>query len=355
MKLKFIIFCFLLPVAVSTSLAQTCGDALFVMQNDLTSNAGNPHPCIRQYLGSAIILSAPGYSCSGWAFQLWPGSGYLIIGPTVSTSRIVYDYDAMDNGSIRIFVSSSENGPWNQIDNYGATTSQCITASTPTIAQGQYVRFYQNPPSGHNVQGPLSIRSIYPETPAPVELTSFVAFATGSRVQLVWKTATETNNVGFEVQRNASHNGGWETIGFVSGHGTVNTPQSYAFSDAQLPLGGDTISYRLRQIDRDGTTEFSSIVTASRSTAKTFGLHSAYPNPFNPSTTISFNVAQPMRVNLAIIDKTGREVVRLVDNADMTTGSYSMVFTASRLPSGDYYAWLYSSVESSVLKISLSK
>jgi hypothetical protein len=341
-------------IVVLTSTAQTCGDALFVMHDDLTSNGGNPHPCIRSFDGTALVLTSPNYYCSGWAFQMWPGVGYLVIGPTVSSSRIVYDYDAWDNGAIRIFVASSENGPWNQIDNFVPIISQCVTASTPVIAQGVYVKFYQNPPSGHNALGPVSIRSIYPENPFPVELTSFVAALVGSRVRLTWRTATEIDNYGFEVQRRFADDI-WTSVGFVHGHGTVNTPHVYTYDDTPTMAPNQPISYRLRQIDRDGAEHLSPIVTVIDAGVKTFGLQSVYPNPSTVSTNARFALSRPTVVTLSIIDRSGREVRRLLDNSELVAGTYAHVILAESLPSGEYFVWLRSATESSVLAVTFSR
>ena len=86
--------------------------------------------------------------------------------------------------------------------------------------------------------------------PLPVELTSFSASVIGSKVKLSWQTATEINNYGFEVLRQAQDNTEWENIGFVSGNGNSNSQKSYTFMDESVSLG--KYSYRLKQIDNDG-------------------------------------------------------------------------------------------------------
>ncbi|MDD8018770.1 MAG: right-handed parallel beta-helix repeat-containing protein, partial [Bacteroidota bacterium] len=127
-------------------------------------------------------------------------------------------------------------------------------------------------------------------TPLPVELNSFTATSNGNHVELQWKTATEVNNLGFEVERTPSQTlplqggvqgGGWSKIGFVAGAGNSNSPKSYSFVDAANVNG--TYSYRLKQIDRDGKFTYSNAIEVHISAvAEAYELAQNYPNPFNP-------------------------------------------------------------------------
>lgn len=91
----------------------------------------------------------------------------------------------------------------------------------------------------------------------PVELLSFKGTATEENIELAWITASEINNEGFEIQ--ASQNAkDWKSIGFVKGNGTTVEQQKYNFTDGQPFLG--TNYYRLKQIDTDGTFDYSQII-----------------------------------------------------------------------------------------------
>jgi hypothetical protein len=90
-------------------------------------------------------------------------------------------------------------------------------------------------------------------TPLPVELSSFNAVQIGSTVLLKWRTETEINNFGFDLERTNEPNGSvqhWNNIGFVSGSGNSNSPKDYSFTDN--PAIGSKYYYRLKQIDSDG-------------------------------------------------------------------------------------------------------
>jgi hypothetical protein len=124
----------------------------------------------------------------------------------------------------------------------------------------------------------------------PVELNSFTVKAKNGQVILNWRTETEVNNYGFEVERCAlsAECQVWEKIGFINGNGNSNSVKEYSFTDKN-PKGGSKYQYRLKQIDNDGHFEYSEIVEVEVVPVK-FELSQNYPNPFNPSTVISYSV-----------------------------------------------------------------
>jgi len=169
----------------------------------------------------------------------------------------------------------------------------------------------------------------------PVELTSFSASSTIDEVNLQWQTATELNNYGFEVERmSTSLDIAWEKIGFVQGHGNSNSQKSYSFEDAS-PLAG-IVKYRLKQIDFDGQYEYSDIVEVTVDAPLTFALEQNQPNPFNPTTVISYNLPMNANVKLTVYDALGKEVTKLVSGMQ-TAGNYKINFNGSGLASGVYY------------------
>lgn len=178
--------------------------------------------------------------------------------------------------------------------------------------------------------------------PMPVELISFTAIVNKDRVELNWSTATEVNNYGFEVERisfsltNALKN--WNKIGFVEGHGNSNSPKSYYFTDNLVSQSGKYI-YRLKQIDTDGSYEFSRNVEADFGVVNKFELEQNYPNPFNPSTLINFSLAEAGYVTLKVYDILGKETAALIDNEWRESGNYNFKLSINNLnwESGIYF------------------
>jgi hypothetical protein len=166
----------------------------------------------------------------------------------------------------------------------------------------------------------------------PVELVSFNAAVSGNEVLLNWSTATETNNSGFAVERSVD-NITFSQIGFVPGFGTTTERQNYNYTDNLLRSG--TYYYRLRQIDFDGSSEYSNVVEVEVGLPSQFRLNQNFPNPFNPSTNIQFTIKDFGFVSLKIYDLLGREMAILV-NEEKQAGSYEVTFDASALSSGIY-------------------
>ena len=166
----------------------------------------------------------------------------------------------------------------------------------------------------------------------PVELVSFTASVNDNDVTLSWKTATEINNSGFQVERKS--NGEYEAIGFVPGFGTTTEPRSYSFTDAGVQSG--YYAYRLKQIDLDGTFEYSDEFQVEVTIPDVFALEQNYPNPFNPSTKINFSLAVDSKVNLKVFDVLGQEVATLI-NSDLVAGSHNVEFSAANINSGIYF------------------
>ena len=167
----------------------------------------------------------------------------------------------------------------------------------------------------------------------PIQLASFKVAPLGSGVSLTWTTLSETNNYGFYVQRNGVD------IAFIAGHGTTLQPHTYSYAD-NPPAG--PCQYRLRQVDRDGAAAFSESVTIGVGAPAKFALNQNYPDPFNPSTRISFSITREGPVSLCVYDLLGREVATIV-NQNRKPGEYTELFNGSQMASGVYVYVLRSS------------
>ena len=124
-----------------------------------------------------------------------------------------------------------------------------------------------------------------------------------NKINLFWRTATEINNAGFEVQK--SMNGrGWKIIDFVAGQGTTSEINEYQFQDLN-PLSGINY-YRLKQIDFDEAFEYSKVITVEYSNSKRN--ITVFPNP--SSGLINLQIDNPLnqRIKINISDNLGRKV-----------------------------------------------
>jgi hypothetical protein len=184
-----------------------------------------------------------------------------------------------------------------------------------------------------NIFGAMGYHNLINVIVIPVELTSFTATIINNDVILNWTTVTEVNNQGFEVQRRTRESE-FENIGFVPGFGTTTEPKSYNFTDSEVSSG--KYSYKLKQIDFDGSFEYSDEVEIEAFMPWEFSFEQNYPNPFNPSTKISWQVPVGGWQTLKIYDVLGNEVATLVDEYK-PAGKYEVEWNASELPSGVYF------------------
>jgi photosystem II stability/assembly factor-like uncharacterized protein len=174
--------------------------------------------------------------------------------------------------------------------------------------------------------------------PLPIELVSFSARNINQTVNLTWQTATEINNYGFEIERqeteSRSQNSEWKKIGFVEGAGNSSSPKSYSYIDRN-PVGGSKFLYRLKQIDTDGSYEYSEIVEIELSPEQ-YELFQNYPNPFNPITTIKFSLVEKSDVVLNINNILG-EIIIEENLTELNSGFHEYNFDGGNLSSGVYF------------------
>lgn len=130
-----------------------------------------------------------------------------------------------------------------------------VTIVSATVISGMFSSVTGLPPGWKVMYGSSTVKLVYDST-LPVTLIAFNASASGTGVRLQWRTAAESNNQGFYIERSTDARQ-WKDIGFVNGTGTTNKSQDYIFFD-ETPLKA-TGYYRLRQIDLDGSIEHSGI------------------------------------------------------------------------------------------------
>jgi hypothetical protein len=234
----------------------------------------------------------------------------------------------------RKYGSPSDPGNYFVIDTVFTNITQFI--DTSVLPESTYTyRVFSFNPYGQNGSNTATIA-----VPIPVELISFTSEVEEDVVTLFWQTVTETNNSGFEVERSqmskVKSQTEWQKLGFVEGKGTTTEIQSYSFTDKPEP---GKYKYRLKQIDFDGSFEYSSEIETEVKAPNVFSLEQNYPNPFNPSTMISYQLAVNSNVTLKVYDVLGNEVATLVDEYRQS-GKYEVDFNSSsikHLPSSGIY------------------
>lgn len=169
--------------------------------------------------------------------------------------------------------------------------------------------------------------------PLPVELTLFTAALNKNEINLFWKTETEVDNFGFNVERRVKESE-WTKISFIEGHGNSNSPKEYNYTDKDLFANGSKFQYRLKQIDTDGQFEYSDIVEVEVVPTQ-YDLSQNYPNPFNPTTTIRFSLPQAAQLKINLYNMLG-ELVKTLADGTYEIGYHKILVDAASLPSGTY-------------------
>ena len=146
--------------------------------------------------------------------------------------------------------------------------------------------------------------------------------------------------------------GTWSNIGFVQGNGTSTSLHYYSFTDKNLNSG--TYSYRLKQIDNDGSSKYINLTESFTIQPGEYRLSQNYPNPFNPTTVINYTLPEKSRVAIKVYNVLGKEVATLV-NEVKPAGNHEVSFNASNLSSGVYYYTISAGKFTSTKKMILMK
>jgi len=194
--------------------------------------------------------------------------------------------------------------------------------------------------------------------PLPVELLSFTAIAIENAIRLSFSTASETDNDHFEILRGERVEGEFTRIVTLPSQGNSATEQRYEFTDTDVNPG-QTYWYILADVDMSGHRTEHRGMTASATALDPVASPleyslAVYPNPFNPSTTISFSLLESGRVRVAVYDVSGRWIKTLT-NEERSAGNHRIAFDARDLPSGVYFVRMESGEFQATSKVVLMR
>jgi hypothetical protein len=239
-----------------------------------------------------------------------------------------------DTGKLVMLTREAADQGWSPLDSNLDGNDLCATVSS----------FSQFAVGGNSSSNPL-----------PVELARFEAQRNGEgAVHLTWQTASETNNSGFDVQRQtgSGNSASWTTVDFVEGAGSTSEPQSYQFTDRTVPFEAETVRYRLRQVDLDGTTDLSRVVEVNLGTPEELALRAPFPNPFQDQATVRYELPRATDVQVAVYDLLGRRVATPVDG-QKTAGRAQFQLRTQDLPSGTYFLRLQAAEQTRTQRLTI--
>jgi hypothetical protein len=249
------------------------------------------------------------------------------------------------HGYIATFTISSDGTSITEVQEIEHDTNFGRFNSIVQVDADTYVLAY----SGTSQDGFIKTFSVASDGSLPVELTSFNVLSTrNDAVTLQWVTESEINNLGFILDRRVPGTEWTEIATYIThpelqGQGSVTHQTIYSYTDNTV-MSAETYDYRLADVDYDGNKVYHSMtvmgVSPNDVVPETFTLYPAYPNPFNPTTNIRYDLPENALVSITIYDIMGRSIRSLV-NSKQTAGYRSIQWNATNDAGSPVSAGLY--------------
>ncbi len=173
-------------------------------------------------------------------------------------------------------------------------------------------------------------------SPLPVTYKSVKVSKLDDGALLSWSTASEIDNSHFVVERSLDGKN-FEAIAQVKGMGTSNKLVEYKHLDAEaFNLGVKTLYYRLAQVDFDGTTSLSKIVSLALDDNQEMIINTVQPNPFESGISVGFTLPSASEVSFEVMNLNGQT---LLTQSIQGTEGYNQVSVpeTAGLPAGVYF------------------
>jgi len=235
----------------------------------------------------------------------------------------------------------------------GALQGMIVTNANLTISNGSLTGNINNAPLSNS------------DVSLPVSLASFIASMQGKTIVLNWLTASETDNLGFTLERSEDEKVSWQVIASyktdktLESYGNTTDQSEYTFTDNTIEAG-QSYYYRLSDENIKGElTSHPTIFVQSVALPVETRLEMAYPNPFNPQTYITYHLAEDTPVTITVYDMLGRSVKTLV-NGRRSAGSYHVYWNGmnengKQASSGSYMIRMQTDKETQIQKVTLLK
>lgn len=304
-------------------------------------------PPVNDECATATSISPYNGVMNGTTISGTASTGIVLCGtdPGTPDEDVWYKFTALQNGDAVITVIGGSTfdavlqafsgtcGSLTQMGNCIDTTAsggrEQITLTGLVAGQTYYLRVYDYSAGAGDVFT-ISAAGVA----LPITLSNFHGTRQGSKNVLGWTTEAEQNNSGFELQRSADGRNFTSLIFVASKAANGNSTQtlSYSFDDVR-PLAG-TNYYRLKQVDKDGKSITSNVVSIKGDKINTIQLTSVYPNPAVKDLNVIIASPAAEKISLVVTDLVGKVVLQQAQQ--LVNGDNNLSVNVSSLPSGSY-------------------
>lgn len=272
----------------------------------------DPHSAISSAIDNTTLSNIS--SVRYWLIQ---GSG-----GTPANLQITLTWDNNDGVQVpsALDVAQYNGSEWISVGGDGAGDASSGTIQSAVITTiGNYFTFGDDANNGQ-------------DNSLPVTLATFKAQASFNRVILNWETESEVDNMGFNIYRKTETSNDWQKINktLIAGAGNSSEKHEYQFIDQNV-IAGKSYSYRLESVSYSGHTEtFNQLVkTVAIPVPTEFAVLPNFPNPFNPQTTLRFQLPEQQRISIFIYDMKGNLIKHLVNNRMFGPGEHQVKWNAT--------------------------
>ncbi len=310
---------------------QTGAEAIYLGQSDFAFTFNNEN-----FTSAAATVEAD--------LSLFYGSSATVISPNI----IVVNINAPAPGNQSEFdamvaqMSASGNGSF-------IATVKISTISNPSGFMGlawrtsglnstKINRFDNSAPWAQSSITSSGTYSGISDTSLPVDISSFSARCEGQSVIINWTTESETDNLGFILERSLDKTvwttiASYQTDDALKGQGNTSSATEYTFTDSKIKHDA-TYAYRLSDVNTNGKVSvYSSLNITVDTLPKMTDMEKAYPNPFNPQTHIAYHLAKEADVEITVFNILGRQI-KTLHSGRQVAGSYHVYWNATN-NSGD--------------------
>lgn len=249
------------------------------------------------------------------------------------------DYPTSDSNSVSIFGNTSSPGSISfgpKVD-FATEANPHYVAVSDLNADGKPDIVVTNFGSG-NVS---VLPSVIGEVALSVQATGFKAIAANGTITLTWQTQSEINNLGFNIfRKDAGTEASSLIASYISdaslhGLGTSTTGKGYSYKDIHA-VNGHTYEYTVESVSSSDAKKDYPPIQVAVNTPKNYALYQNYPDPFNPTTTIRFDLREPSAVVLDVFNTLGQKIMEK-NYGSMNAGTFEKELSMAQFASGVYY------------------